>query len=130
MTRLALVAPIAVLTALFAGCASRGPAEPAPVAISPIEQPYRGGTGVVQAVTPSPRAVVAGADSSSGYAASGNAAAPMASPRSPAAASETPMQRLRIRMDDGRTVYVDTPSRDFVAGSRVQLSDANEIRQQ
>ena len=40
------------------------------------------------------------------------------------------MQRLRIRMDDGRTLYVDTPSREFVAGSRVLLSDANEIRRQ
>ena len=109
MTRLALVAPIAVLTALFAGCASRGPAEPAPVAIKPIEQPYRAGTGMVQSVTPAPRAVVAGAST---------------------AVSETAMQRLRIRMDDGRTLYVDTPSREFVAGSRILLSDANEIRLQ
>ena len=115
MTRLALVAPIAVLAALSAGCASRGPAAPAPVSISPIEQPYRAGTGVVQAVTPAPRAVVAG---------------PSTSARNPTAVSETAMQRLRIRMDDGRMVYVDTPSREFVAGSRVLLSDANEIRQQ
>jgi len=117
MTRLALVAPIAVLAALFAGCASRGPAETAPVAVSPIEQPYRAGTGVVQAVTPAPRAVVAGPSTSS-------------SSRSPATVSQADMQRLRIRMDDGRTLYVDTPSRQFVAGSRVLLSDANEIRQQ
>jgi hypothetical protein len=115
MTRLALVAPIAVLTALFAGCASRGPAETAPVAVTPIEQPYRAGTGVVQAVTPAPAAVVAG---------------PNTSARSPAAVSEAGMQRLRIRMDDGRTLYVDTPSRDFRPGARVLLSDANEIRQQ
>lgn len=125
MTRLALVAPIAVLTALFAGCASRGPAEPKPVAISPIEQPYRAGTGMVQSVTPAPRALVAGPSSSSG-----TAAAPMASGRSPAAGSQAEMQRLRIRMDDGRTVYVDTPSREFKAGERVLLSDANEIRPQ
>ena len=117
MTRLALVAPIAVLAALFAGCASRGPAETAPVAVSPIEQPYRAGTGVVQAVTPAPHAVVAGPSTSS-------------SSRSPAAVSQADMQRLRIRMDDGRMVYVDTPSREFVAGSRVMLSDANEIRLQ
>ncbi|HJY77270.1 MAG TPA: hypothetical protein VKE95_11595 [Burkholderiales bacterium] len=125
MTRLALVAPIAVLAALSAGCASRGPAQPAPVAISPIEQPYRAGTGVVQAVTPAPKAVVAGPGSSPG-----NAAAPMASARSPATVSQAEMQRLRIRMDDGRTLYVDTPSREFKAGERVLLSDANEIRPQ
>ena len=115
MTRLALVAPIAVLTALFAGCASRGPAAPAPVAVTPIEQPYRAGTGVVQAVTPAPAAVVAG---------------PNTSARRPVAVSETAMQRLRVRMDDGRMLYVDTPSHDFRPGSRVLLSDANEIRQQ
>jgi hypothetical protein len=40
------------------------------------------------------------------------------------------MQRLRVRMDDGRMMYVDTPSRDFRPGARVLLSDANEIRQQ
>jgi hypothetical protein len=33
-------------------------------------------------------------------------------------------------MDDGRTQYVDTPSRDFAPGTRVLLSDANEIRRQ
>src|ERR1044071_2994722 len=117
MTRLALAAPIAILAAFVAGCASRGPDNTAPVAVTPIEQPYRAGTGVVQAVTPAPHAVVAGPS-------------PSSSSRSPAAVSQADMQRLRIRMDDGRTLYVDTPSRQFVAGSRVLLSDANEIRQQ
>lgn len=112
MTRLALAAPIAILSAFVAGCASRGPAETAPVAVTPsMEQPYRAGTGVVQAVTPAPRALAAG---------------PNTSVRNPAATAE--MQRLRIRMDDGRMLYVDTPSRDFAAGTRVQLSDTNEIR--
>ena len=123
MTRLALVAPIAVLTALFAGCASRGPTEPAPVAIKPIEQPYSAGAGVVQAVTPAPRAVVAGP-------AAGTSTAPATSAPSPAVVSQMDMLRLRIRMDDGRTLYVDTPSLQFVAGSRVMLSDSYEIRQQ
>jgi len=40
------------------------------------------------------------------------------------------LQRLRIRMDDGRMLYVDTSSRDFAPGTRVLLSDANEIRRQ
>ncbi len=115
MTRLALAAPIAILAGFVAGCASQGPANPAPVAVTPIEQPYRAGTGVVQAVTPAPGTLAAG---------------PKTAARNPAATAETSMQRLRIRMDDGRMMYVDTPSRNFVAGSRVLLSDANEIRQQ
>ena len=115
MTRFALAAPIAILAAFFAGCASREPATPAPVAVTPIEQPYRAGTGVVQAVTPAPRSLAAG---------------PNTSARNPAATAETSLQRLRIRMDDGRMLYVDTPSRDFAPGARVLLSDANEIRRQ
>ena len=115
MTRLALAAPTAVLAVFLAGCASHGPATPAPVAVTPIEQPYRAGTGVVQSVTPTPGPVAAG---------------PNTSARNPAATAETGMQRLRIRMDDGRTLYVDTPSRDFAPGTRVLLSDANEIRRQ
>jgi hypothetical protein len=114
MTRLALAAPIAILAGFVAGCASQGPANPAPVAVTPIEQPYRAGTGVVQAVTPAPGTLAAG---------------PNTSARNPATA-ETSMQRLRIRMDDGRMMYVDTPSRDFAPGTRVLLSDANEIRRQ
>jgi hypothetical protein len=115
MTRLALAAPIAILAAFVAGCASRGPESTAPVAVTPIEQPYRAGTGVVQAVTPAPGPMAAG---------------PSTSARSPAATAAPGMQRLHIRMDDGRTLYVDTSSRDFAPGSRVLLSDANEIRQQ
>ncbi|HEV8105876.1 MAG TPA: hypothetical protein VGP97_00030 [Burkholderiales bacterium] len=117
MNRLALAVPITVVAALSAGCASRGPENPAPVAVTPIEQPYRAGTGVVQAVTPAPAAVVA-------------VAGPNTSARSPVAVSEAGMQRLRIRMDDGRMMYVDTPSAGFAPGTRVLLSDANEIRRQ
>ena len=115
MTRLALAAPIAILAAFVAGCASRGPENTAPVAVTPIEQPYRAGTGVVQAVTPAPGPF---------------AASPNPSARNPAAAAEAGLQRLRIRMDDGRMLYVDTSSRDFAPGTRVLLSDANEIRRQ
>ena len=115
MTRLALAAPIAILAAFFAGCASRGPETPAPVAVTPVEQPYRAGTGVVQAVTPAPGTLAAG---------------PNTSARNPAATAGPGMQRLRIRMDDGRMLYVDTPSREFASGTRVLLTDANEIRRQ
>jgi outer membrane lipoprotein SlyB len=115
MTRLAFAAPLAVLAVFLAGCASQGPATPASVAVTPIEQPYRAGTGVVQAVTPAPGPIASG---------------PNTSARNPAATAETSLQRLRIRMDDGRMMYVDTPSRDFAPGARVLLSDANEIRRQ
>ena len=115
MTRLALAAPIAILAAFVAGCASRGPDSAAPVSITPIEQPYGAGTGVVQAVTPAPGPLAAG---------------PNTSARNPAATAEAGLQRLRIRMDDGRMMYVDTPNRDFAPGTRVLLSDANEIRRQ
>jgi hypothetical protein len=115
MNRLAFAAPIAVLAALFAGCTSPGPNNPASASITPVAQPYSAGTGVVQAVTPAPGPVAAG---------------PSAGARSPTTASDSGLQRLRIRMDDGRMMYVDTPSRDFQPGTRVQLSDASEIRKQ
>lgn len=114
MNRLAFAAPIAVLAALFTGCTSPGPRSSESASIKPAEQPYRAGTGVVQAVTPAPGPIAAG---------------PTTSERIPAA-KESGLQRLRIRMDDGRMMYVDTPSRDFQPGTRVQLSNANEIRKQ
>jgi hypothetical protein len=126
MNRLALAAPIAVLAAVFAGCSSPGPAKPESTAIKPVEHPYRAGTGVVQAVTPAPGPVAAGPSTTAGSTAP---PAPATSERIPAA-KESGLQRLRIRMDDGRMMYVDTPSRDIQPGTRVQLSDANEIRRQ
>ena len=45
-----------------------------------------------------------------------------------AAASGTDMLRLGIRMDDGTMQYVDTVSRDFPVGSRVQLAEDRTIR--
>jgi len=124
MTRLPYTAiPLAILALVLAGCASRQPSSPSAEGIKPIEQPYRAGTGVVQSVTAAPAAIAAGPATSGAE----NTAA-----RNPAtaAAGATGLQRLRIRMDDGRMVYVDTPSRDFAPGTRVQLSDANEIRRQ
>jgi hypothetical protein len=113
--KLTLAAPIAVLAAFVAGCTSPGPNSPASATITPLAQPYWSGTGVVQTVTPAPAVLVAGPNSSA---------------RNPAAVADASLQRLRIRMDDGRMMYVDTPSRDFAPGTRVQLSDANEIRRQ
>jgi hypothetical protein len=115
MKRLALAAPVAILASVFAGCSSPPPSSGGPVAINPQPVEYRAGTGVVQSVSPTPAAVVAG---------------PNTSAKSPTPISDGGMQRLRIRMDDGRMVYADTPSREFRPGMRVQLSEAFEIRTQ
>jgi hypothetical protein len=105
MNRLALAASFSVLAAAIAGCTSPGPNNPASASIAPVAQPvpYWAGTGVVQSVTPAPAPIAPGA-------------------------SDSGLYRLRIRMDDGRMMYVDTPSRDFSAGTRVQLTYNNEIR--
>ena len=65
----------------------------------------RAGTGVVQSVAPAP--VMAGAGSSS---------------------SSEPLQRLEIKMNDGRMQYVDTASREIAKGDRVQISEDRIIR--
>lgn len=65
--------------------------------------PYTPGSGVVQAVFPTP--VMPGAEVSSG-----------------------PMQRLEIRMDNGRIQYIDTTSPDFARGNRVVLTEDRLIR--
>ena len=66
----------------------------------------RPGTGVVQAVMPTPGTPIT--------AGSGTSA--------------EPLQRLEIKMSDGRMQYVDTPSREIAKGDRVQLSGDNVIR--
>lgn len=121
--RLAITASLAILAAFLAGCGTnRAPeAQARPAAVTPNQQPFRAGTGVVQAVTPAPAPIAAGPQTS----------APSAAPASKgqtAAAPTSGMQRLRIRMDDGTTTFVDTPSRDIAAGQRVELSGMKEIR--
>ena len=115
MSRLALAAPIALLAAVLAGCSSP-PRTPQASTVKPVAQPYIAGTGVVQDVKPAPAPLVAGPGQTPATAAT------------PATASKTGMQRLAIRMDNGRTIYVDTPSSEFQKGTRVQLTEANEIR--
>jgi hypothetical protein len=124
MLRLAVAAPIALLAALAAGCAS--PVQkPAAATIKPVEQPYMAGTGVVQAVKPAPAPMpVAEAAPARGQPASGSASPSAGAKPAPTSG----MQRLAIRMDNGRMVWVDTPSTEFQPGTRVQLSEANEIR--
>ena len=50
--------------------------------------------------------------------------------QSVAPAPASGVMRLEIRMDDGRTQYVDVDSRDFAKGTRVQLSDNRYIVKQ
>jgi hypothetical protein len=47
----------------------------------------------------------------------------MPAPSSAAAGgSAEPLQRLEIRMDNGKVQYVDVPSKDFPKGTRVTLT--------
>jgi hypothetical protein len=109
MTKLALAAPIAVLAAaLAAGCSTPRTAPPTTANLKPVQQPYLAGTGVVQDVKPAP--------------------APLATPATGTPPAASGMQRLTVRMDNGRMVWVDTPSTEFQRGTRVQLTEANEIR--
>ena len=42
-------------------------------------------------------------------------------------ASDNRLKRIGIRMDDGRILYVETPSQDFTVGTAVQLTDNQQI---
>jgi len=66
---------------------------------------YRTGNGVVESVTTAPRPFMAAAGGS---------------------APET-LQRLKIRMDDGRIQYLDTDSTEFAPGARIRLTDERLI---
>jgi hypothetical protein len=98
---LSLIA-LATLSACTAPPQTGGPAQTAPNIVTHVH-PYWAGTGVVQAVMPTPVAAGAGA-------------------------SAEPMQRLEIKMDNGRIQYVDTSSREFTKGTRVQLTEDKLIR--
>jgi len=97
MSRLALALSLAALAALGA-CHSPAPitsVQPAPVA-------YRAGFGTVQAVTPAPLGMAAaGASGQSG----------------------TQLYRLTVKMDDGRTQYIDVDTPEWSKGQRVELSE-------
>jgi hypothetical protein len=88
--------------ALLAACSTTP--QPATPTISTIVHPLRAGTGVVQAVMPAPVMVSAGAGSSE------------------------PLQRLEVKMSDGKVQYVDTPSREIAKGDRIQLGADGIIR--
>jgi hypothetical protein len=102
MPKLLPLAVIATAAALGA-CSSNPPQQPAPRIVTNVV-PYTPGNGVVQRVF----------------------AAPLGqAPNAPA----EPMARLEIKMDNGGKIqYVDTASRDFTRGSRVQLTEDRLIK--
>jgi len=97
--------PLAVIAAALAACSTTREA-PAPRIVA-IEHPYMAGTGVIQSVVPTPVAATAAAGSSS---------------------PTEPMQRLEVKMDNGKVQYIDTPSRDFTKGMRITLTPDRYIK--
>lgn len=67
---------------------------------------YRPGTGTIESVARAPAPFTSAA---------GGTAAP------------DPLYRLKIRMDDGRTQYIDTDNAGFAPGARVRLTDERLI---
>lgn len=68
------------------------------------QMPYYPGTGTVASWSPSPNA------------AAGGTGRPMGE-----------LLRMEVKMDDGKTQFIDTESRDFPVGTRVRLSENREI---
>lgn len=93
---------LAAVAALGACSMTQPPRSNAPQIVTNVH-PMHPGTGVIQSVTPTP--VMAGAGSSG-----------------------EPMQRLEIKMDNGRMSYVDTPSRELAKGDRIQLTEDRVIK--
>ena len=103
---MAKLTPFALAAIALLGACSTTPQSTAPN-ISTIVHPLRAGTGVVQAVMPAP-VMVAGATASAG--------------------SSEPLQRLEIKMSDGKMQYVDVRSNEIAKGDRVQLGADGIIR--
>ncbi len=97
--------PLALIAATLAACSTTRQA-PAPRVVT-IEHPYTAGTGVIQSVVPTPVAATAAAGTSS---------------------PTEPMQRLEVKMDNGKVQYIDTPSRDFTKGMRITLTPDRYIK--
>lgn len=107
--------PLAV-AALALGACSTPPQTGGPAAKPNIVtnvHPYTAGNGTIQSVTPAP---------------AGNVSASAGSSSASAGSSSEPLQRLEIKMDNGKMQYVDTPSRDFTKGMRVTLTPDRYIK--
>lgn len=102
MTRLIALAAVA----LVLGACGTPPQTPPARNIVTNVHPYTPGTGVIQAVYPAPPANVSAATGG----------------------TVQPMQRLEIKMDNGKVQYVDTPNREFTKGMRVSLSQDRYIK--
>ena len=102
LTTLAVIAAAAVTT--LAACGTTPPARTPSIVTN--EVPYQPGMGTVQAVTQTPVLAVAGAGAS---------------------ATSEPLKRLHVRMDNGRTQYIDTVS-SVRPGARVELTSDRKIR--
>ncbi|HWV89635.1 MAG TPA: hypothetical protein VNZ59_06060 [Burkholderiales bacterium] len=99
---MAKLTPFALAAIALLGACSTTPQPTTPIAT--IVHPLRAGTGVVQAVMPAPVMISASAGSSE------------------------PLQRLEIKMSDGKMQYVDVRSREIAKGDRVQLGADGIIR--
>jgi type IV pilus biogenesis protein CpaD/CtpE len=106
LTTLAVIAAAAVTT--LAACSVTPPNRPPSIVTN--EVPYQPGMGTVQAVTQTPVLAVAGAGASSA-----------------ASSTSEPLKRLHVRMDNGRTQYIDTVS-SVRPGARVELTPDRKIR--
>lgn len=116
---LRIAVPLSILAAALVGCASQQQPTPMPsVAAKPPkiaaqELPYQAGSGVIVAAVPQPAPITAGAGATS-----------TANPRGASTAPNA--MRLTVRMDNGKTQYVDMTSseyqRDFRVGQRVELT--------
>ena len=105
---MAKLTPFAIAAIALLGAACSSTSSQPTANINTIVHPLRAGTGVVQAVMPAPVMT------------SGSAAAGSSQPQ--------PLQRLEVKMTDGRTQYIDTPSREIAKGDRIQLGADGIIR--
>ncbi len=133
--------PLAIAAALVLAACGSSPTKTSSRAATPTAGPtpqtlpYQTGNGVVQSITVAPRPASAGASGAPVTTTRGEPVTSAGSTTGAAAgttAAAGTMHRLAIRMDDGRTQYVDMAGPDIPAvGTRVQLTpDYKIIRQQ
>jgi len=95
---MAKLTPFALAAIALLGACTTAPQSNSPKIITNVTD-LRPGTGVVQAVMPTP--VIATASSSS--------------------PSSEPLRRLEVKMSDGKVQYIDTKSPEIAKGDRIQV---------